>query len=246
MSEELINDKLNELNSMTGMKARKPAIPVAVALQEAENLFEWCQKDKAALIAAGLDWKLVEDLQLRAKVLRVCQAKWMSDYKSYRDCQAEWGVAAPETYKLRDELIHYFFHAFYNNQIEYSRVQRIAKGKTHADMIQDLIELADLGSGHTAELQTIGMDLSLLEKARTRSFEIAKLLAKVNGSRMAASPALELRNKANKHLKEAVNEIRRVGRFVFWRNELRRSGYISLHKRRLNQVRKKNKGKPEN
>ena len=111
MTEQLINQKLNELNSMAELEAKSPSIPVSVMLQEAANLYEWCLKDKDSLSGAGLDWKLVEDLELRAGALRVSQAKWRSEYKSYQDCQAEWKIAAPEAFKIftvsPDEILAY-------------------------------------------------------------------------------------------------------------------------------------------
>jgi hypothetical protein len=104
--------------------------------------------------------------------LRVCQANWKTEYKNYQDCQEEWKIASPAAFNLRDELVHYFYHAFYNNQGEYAKVQRIDEGNTNADMIQELIELSTLGMKHTAELEAIGLDLSLLDTARAKSFEL--------------------------------------------------------------------------
>ena len=239
MSEELIAEKLNEINSMTDIETGRPTIPVSIALQEAEDLHGWCMKDKEVLTKAGLDFTLVTDLKARAGALRQSQTNWSNEYKEYQDCQAQWKIEAPAAYNLRDELVHHFYHAFYNLQGEYAKVQRIAEGYSHADMIQDLSDLAGLGMKNTAELEAIGMDLNLLELAKTKSSELAGLLAKVNGSLRETSPKLEIRNKAYFHLKEAVDEIRRVGQYVFWRNEVRLKGYISPYLRRMNKNQKK-------
>ncbi len=235
MSEELITAKLDEINSSTELEPTKPTLPVSIALQEAENLFDWCTKDKEALVMAGLDWSLVDDLQTRAGALRVAQAKWSSEYKSYQDCQAEWKIEAPAAFNMRDELVHHFYHALFNNPNEYAKVQRIDEGTTNADMIQDLMDLSELGMKHTTELESIGMDLALLDDARAKSFELAELLAKVNGSVQETSPTLEIRDKAFVHLKVAVDEIRRVGQYVFWRNNLKLKGYVSRYFRTINQ-----------
>jgi len=92
---------------------------------------------------------------------------------------------------------------------------------------------------HTAELEAIGMDLGLLDLARSKSSELADLLAKVNGSIRETSPKLEIRNKAYSHLKEAVDEIHRVGQYVFWRNDAKLKGYISPYLKRMNQNQKR-------
>jgi hypothetical protein len=239
MSEELINEKLNTLNSLTGIKPGRPTIPVFIAVQEAEDLLNWCTKDKEVLIRAGLNWKLVEDLPVRIGALRVSQSKWKADYKQSQDCQSEWGVAVRAAYILRDELVHHFFHAFYNNQDGYSKVQRIDKGNSSVDMIQDLMDLAELGLKHTAELKAIGLDLSLPDKARAKSFELTRLLGMVNSARSESNPKRELRNKAYAHLKEAVFEIRRLGQYAFWRNDDRLKGYVSPYLRSMNQKSKK-------
>lgn len=238
MAEELIIEKLNELNSMTDMETGKPTLPINVMLQESEELFTECNKDKEALVKAGLDWNLVEELPLRIDALKLSQARWRKDYKTYQDCQAEWKIAAPEAFNLRDELVHYFYHALYHMPGEYAKVKRIADGSTNADMIQDLIELAELGLDHTGKLEAVGLDLTLLDKARAKSYELGKLLAKVNGAQNDTSPKLDLRNKAYTHLKAAVDEIRRQGQFAFWRRADRYSKYASSYLRRMNEPRK--------
>jgi hypothetical protein len=239
MSEELITAKLNELDSIADMEAGKPGIPVTTAVAEAESLFNWCNKDKDLLIRGGLDWKLVDDLPIRLDALRVSQANWKDEYKTFQDCQEEWKVASPAAYNLRDELVHFFYHAFYNKPGEYAKVRRIDEGSTNADMIQDLIELSVMGKNHTQELQSIGLDLTLLDTARAKSFELGELLGKVNGAITETSPKLIIRNKAYNHLKEAMDEIRRIGQFVFWRDNARLSGYVSQYSRKANEGRKK-------
>jgi len=230
--------KLAELNSNTEMEISKPTIPVSIVLQETEELYEWCQTDKDQLIKAGLKWSFVEDIQLRAAALRYAQTKWNTEHKSGYDCQTEWKIASGEGFELRNEIVHNLFHALHNNPLEYAKVRRIDKGGSNADMIQDLSDLSELGLKHSVALEAIGFDLSILSLARKKSTELPELLAKANGSWRESSPALELRNKAHTHLKEAVTEIRRVGQFVFWKNEIRLKGYKSQHVKKFNDKRR--------
>ena len=112
-------------------------------------------------------------------------------------------------------------------------------------MVQTLLELSTLGRKHTAKLEAIGLDLSLLDAARAKSFELGKLKSKVNIARKGTSPLLKIRDKAYTHLKEAVDEIRRIGQFYFWRDEDSLSRYVSQYNRKLNQTRKKSDEQPE-
>jgi len=103
-------------------------------------------------------------------------------------------------------------------------------------MIQDLSDLAELGKNHIAELEAIGFDLSKLDEARSMAIRLTKLLGEVNGSYKKASPLIKLRNKSYLHLKEAVDEIRRVGQYVFRKNEKKVRAYSSSYLRRRNKA----------
>jgi hypothetical protein len=245
MKQEINIKKMNELNSETGKKTVKSPIPVSISLQEAEDLLIRCFKDKESLIKAGLDWNIVNDLPERIKTLRINQAIWNSEFKDFREIQAEWGVAFLEGKRICDVLIHYLYYALKNNKSEYSRVKRISKRTSRANLIQNLIDLGKIGQKYKIELINIGLDLSLLDKAEANSFELARLLAKVNTALMETSPKIELRNKAEAHLKKAVTEIRQVGQFVFWKNDERLKGYTSDYVRKKNDAYRKKVANPE-
>jgi hypothetical protein len=240
MSYELITSKLNELDSLTEMEIMKPTIPVQAALQESEELLKWCLPDKEILVRSGLDWKLVDDLPVRTSALRVIQSKWTAAYKNYQDCQEVWRIAAPAASNLRDELVHHFLHAFTNNKSLTEIVRRIADGKSNSEMIQNLLNLYELGTQNPKELEAIGFDFKTLEDAREKSFVLGGILADVKKALHDTNPVLELRNKAYSHLKEAVDEIRRKGQYAFWRDDDKLLGYGSPYLRKMNS-RKKDK-----
>lgn len=245
MTQELINSKLDELNSLPGEESGKPYIPVSIVLQEASDLEHTCMQDRAKLVKACLNWTLVEDLRTRMGALQLAQSQWAYKYRNFQDCQNQWKIEAAQAYKLRDELLHHFRYILNNNPVEYAKLKRIDEGGSHADMIQDLSDLAELGKYHREELEKIGYDLSKLDEARTKSLSLSKLLSEVNGTYKETSPLLDLRNKAYVHLKEAVDEIRRVGQYVYWKNEKQLRGYISLYLRKRNKVRSKKEDQQE-
>lgn len=225
MSKEQFDAKKPEIEAVTNPLT--PNIPVDVALQESEDLWVWCMADKTKLTAAGLNWSLVEDLPARTGACRYIQSQWQKDYKSLEEAQKEWKLKSPEAYAMRDELLHHFFYAYYNSPDLYAKTQKIAEGNSHADMVQDLSDLAALGKAYPQPLQAISLDLFVLNQAEALSDEMAALLAKVNGNKLEDNKLRILRDKAYTFMKTAVDEIRRCGQYVFWRDEMRSKGYIS-------------------
>jgi hypothetical protein len=218
----------------------EPAIPLAIALQEAEDLYEWCQTDRELLIRAGLNWNLVTDLPVRIDACRYMQSIWQKEFKSVEAAQKEWSDKSPAAFNLRDELLHHCFHAYRNIPDLLRKTQKIAEGAGNADMIQDLSDLSVLGKGSPEPLTRINIDMSLFDLAGTTSAEMADLLAKSNGARLMDNKLKITRDKAYTHMKEAVDEIRRHGQYVFWRNDERKKGYASRFLQRKNsQSRKK-------
>lgn len=211
-----------------------PGMPIDVALQEAENLNVWCREDKELLIKAGLDWSLVEDLAIRTGACRYAQSLWQKEYRSHEEAQKKWAEQSPEAYNLRDELLHHFFFAFRNATDLHARVKQISKGGSHADMIQDLSDLAALGKANIQNLKAINMDLTLLDKAQNTADAMSELLAKAYSQRMKDNTIRLIRDKAYSHLKEAVDEIRKCGNYVFWKDETRKKGYISKYNKSKN------------
>jgi hypothetical protein len=236
MTQELIDSKLNELNSLTGEESGNLYIPVKYAIQEAKILYKVCVKDKEKLIKTKLDWNLVEDLNIRIGALKQSQSIWLAKYSNYEECQKSWKEEAPLGYKFRDELIHDFRHALRNSPTEYAKVKRISEGTSQADMIQDLNDLAELGQIHIAELESIGFDITRLDEARSMSNSLLNLNGDVKTLFLETRPLIELRNKAYVHLKEAVDEIRCVGQYVFWKDEKRQKAYASSYMRKKNKA----------
>ena len=111
-----------------------------------------------------------------------------------------------------------------------ARSQKIAEGAGNADMVQDLSDLAVLGKANTTQLTAINLDLTQLDKAETLSDQMASLLAQANGAKKEGNNKTKaLRDKACAHLKQAVDEIRDAGKYVFYQNEQRYKGYISAY-----------------
>ena len=146
-SSEDYQAKIAEIEAIADDQVKSPTMPVDVFLQEVENTVKWVQDDKDKLIAAGLDWTLVDDMPIRAGALREAQSLWYKERFSREEAQKEWNEKSPDAYDLRDTLLHTFRFAFRNEADLTSRVAIISEGSGNADMIQDLNDLALLGKG---------------------------------------------------------------------------------------------------
>lgn len=231
MSKQDYDAKLPAIEAIGADQVKMPDMPVAIALQEAEDVREWCLEDKEALIRAGLDWMLVDDLPQRINACRYIQSLWQKDYLTQEEAQKQWKLQSPAAYELRDELVHHFLHAYFNVPDLLSKTQKIAEGSGHADMIQDLSDLAVLGKANPDPLDKINLDMTLLDRAEALSGEMGTLLAKANGQKLNDNSLKIIRDKAYTYMKQAVDEIRRNGQYAFWRTEARKKGYTSRYYR---------------
>ncbi len=222
-----------------------PNMPVEVAIQEGEDLYVWAGDDKEKLTGAGLDWTLAESIPERAGACREAQSEWAKDYKSREEAEKEWLQNAPEGFTLRDSLLHAFRYAYRNDDTLLAKVAVIAEGSSREDLIQDLNDLAVLGKANPAPLEGINFDLAQIDLAAERSDKLAALLAGAKSETETASEAYDLRNRAYAYLKEAVDEVRACGKYIFWNNEERLKGYRSEFYHRKN-VRNRNKTNGEN
>jgi hypothetical protein len=171
----------------------------------------------------------VEELPQRIGACRYIQSQWQKDYLTQEEAQKEWKLQSPAAYDLRDELVHHFLHAFHTIPDLLSKTQKIAEGSGHSDMIQDLSDLSLLGKANSEPLKNINLDMTLLDKAAVLSDDMASLLAKANGQKLGDNNLKITRDKAYTYMKQAVDEIRRNGKYAFWRTPEREKGYVSKY-----------------
>jgi hypothetical protein len=78
-----------------------------------------------------------------------------------------------------------------------------------------------------------------MDNAAATADRMGDLLGAVNGERKEVSEAMIIRDKAYTYLKQAVDEIRECGKFVFWRNPDRLKGYVSEFWQKRNAAKEK-------
>lgn len=225
---------LEVISAIPDDKVQEPGIPVDVFLQEAENLYKWSLIDVDELTAIGITAEKISKLPVRAGACREAQSNWFKDRYSQLEAQKEWSIKGPLAYDLRDTLVHAFRYAYRNDVGLSTRVTEIADGSGHADMIQDLNDLAVLGRENSALLTAIGFDLVQLDNAAAMADTMAELLATANGDKAIGNETKAIRDKAYTYLKELVDEIRDAGKYLFWRNPKRLKGYVSQYWKKAN------------
>ncbi len=211
-----------------------PRIPVGVFLQEGENLHQTALTDREQLAAAGLPEQTINALPQYAGACREAQSLWNKDLNARQAAEQQWAVQSPLGYSLRDRLLHAFSYAFRADEALSKKVQAIREGNGHADMIQDLSDLAVLGRANAPLLETIRLNLGELDTAQNLSSSLAELLAQANGERLSDNESKIMRDRMYTLLKQAVDEIYACGRYVFWNDDKRlkmyRSAYENSHR----------------
>ncbi len=238
--------KLEVIKALRGSQIKSPHhIPMAVYVHEADVLYHWAREDKKALTAAGLAKDLVEDLPVRCGAATEAEARWQTQKDTRKKGILEWEKQAPLAFELRRQLLHDFRFAFRGYPHLLETLKFISQGDTHAKRIQDLLNLATLGKANRRLLEAIPFDMSLLDKAAQASSEMTVLLAIANRDRMEPNEAKKIRDQAYSHLKEAVDEIRFYGQYVFRKNKDRLIGYRSnyIHQVKSKQARERRKRK---
>jgi hypothetical protein len=234
------NARLSEILAIPDEETREPELPVDVALQEAENLHHWSLDDADALAVVGITTDMINDLPVRAGACREAQSIWNKDYRSQQEAQKQWAEQAPKAYAFRNDLLASLRFAYRKDDTLLSRVSAITDGSGHADMIQDLNDIAVLGRENPEPLTAIGFDLTQLDLAAQRADELADLLAEANGDKADPNESKIIRDKAYTHLKELVDEIREAGKYVFRNNKNRLKGYSSDYWRKLHRKQSNN------
>jgi hypothetical protein len=233
------NELLPVIQAISSESVVTPTVPVDVFVQEAENLAHWCTGDQAALVNASLDWNLVTGLPVRAGACREAQSIWIKERNMSQEAEQLWKVEAPAAFDMRDQLIHSFRYAFRKDDGLLSRMDEIALGDTNSDMVQDLNDLSVLGKAHLELLVPVHLAAIDMDNAAATADRMGDLLGAVNGERKEVSEAMIIRDKAYTYLKQAVDEIRECGKFVFWRNPDRLKGYVSEFWQKRNAAKEK-------
>jgi len=228
-----------QFNTVDDTQIKEPKMPVAVFIQESNDLLLWCRDDRKILESKGLDWSLAERLPEYLTALSNIQAQWINERNREQEIVKAWKEKHTEAIKLRRTIIRDFRFAFRNQHDLLRQIPNLLNGKSNAALIQDLNNLSIFGKAHLVELETIRFDQGLLEQAAESVKEMSALLASVNAFRKRQSELMLLRNKAYTICKNYADTIRITGKYVHDNDRVRRKGYTSEYRRKWNRLTKK-------
>jgi len=220
------NEWKDQIENFPLKDVKLPNQPIDDFVAGVETLAVDASEDRKALAGAGLDVAIIDQLNPLSGALRYCEAQWKSVFRAQQEAQAQWKEQSPEAFDLRNELLHDFGFAYRNTDDVRKKVARIREGGSNADMVQDLIELAVLGEKYPKQLAAIKFNVEALARARTLSHSMSELLAAANGAAGEGGETKDLRDKAYTLLAQKESTVREYGRYVFWKDDEKRSRYI--------------------
>ena len=214
----------SQLEAIPWEEVKTPKMPVGTLLQEAFDLYEWAKDDEQTLLTAGLDKDLLHDLPARARALRYIQSQWSKVLAGDVEDMQKWKEAKGPAIRLRSELLHALqFACRGDNSGILKSLREIKKGNSKADLIQDLSDLYVVGNSHRKALERVGYDPANLDFAGHMCTELSKLSASANVR--DEREIKYMRDRASVYLRQAVKEVRAVGRFAFRGDSKRLQGY---------------------
>ncbi len=237
---EYYEKKLEVISAIDESRIKQPHhIPVPVYIEEADTLCKLALQDKEELVAAGVARELIEDLPQRLGALKEAERRWQKEWKNRNKSAREWDKQSPAAFDLKKKLLADFRYAFCKNSDLMAYLKEISQPGTYAKMIQDLYNLSNLGRDYPRLLEVINFDFSLLAKADQTSKEMRRLLAAMTCDTDRRSEVKTIRDQAYTHLKEAVDKIRKAGKYLFRQNKKHSLGYTSKFMRHLKSKQKK-------
>ena len=223
---------LPEIEAIPARDVNPPTMPVAIFLQEAEDLNAWMQGDRPQLEAHGQPVALLESLPARIGALREAESEWNAARYDREQAQADYETLSGQAFELYAQIVRHMRYAFRRNAGLVARLPNATAWMSDADRIQDLNNVAVIGREHVDLLEAAGFDPALLDQLASMSDLVADQYALAREEKATGRGSKAQRDRAYTFLRAAVEEIRAAGRFLFWNDEARLRGYRSEYARK--------------
>ena len=205
----------------------RATIPPEVCSNEAEGLCRWAEQDKERLENAGLAPGKLESLQAAAGALRYANGEWISKKAG----KTLWQQESPEAYDVRGKIIQALLYACSDKPDVVAKVHDATKGLNRVKLVQQLQNLNPIGKDHKEELEAIGFDMSLLDRASELSARMADILGEMKTGSSEEKHARKILLQAYTLCRNLMSDVRKCGKYLFPRNHERYAGYTSAYTR---------------
>jgi hypothetical protein len=204
-------------------------MPIETATAEATTLAVVAVEDREPLIKSGIDPVLVDTLPSRAAALSYTAARYELAAEADPEVTLQWKEVSPKGYELQKNLLRTFEFAYRKDKDLKKTVAKIREGRGHKDMVLDLLALAILGTEHPEPLDKIPMfDKTQLVEAKSMHTRLSDLLARMTIDPKKVEVAKEEFIRAYTYYKQAADEVKEHGQFVFEGTD-RYKSYISAY-----------------
>jgi len=219
MAREVLEQLRNDLLSMPAEVISAPNLPMAVAIQEANDLLTHISSPPIGdkLLSVGLPPTHADSLARAVRAAKEAQSEWVlvrDRTKSERQREREQAA-----HRLRLDLLAAARWNLRGDRVALGTLSAIAQGEGVADLAQDLNDLAVLleqrasrfDPDHSFDVQRAVAD------ARAHARELS---AGTSEERLQTEQATakDLRDRAFSYLDQLVDEIREAGRYAFRRD----------------------------
>lgn len=216
---------LSNIQKITLKNIIPPTIPIAIYLQEIENLAVWATDDLMTLEKVGIKIDQIEDLKQRIDACRILQTEWLRLKKVKPDMQKEWEQTKRKAIATRDELMFTYKYAFRNNNTLLKELKKINKKNIASELVGDISTLCRIGNSHLDLLQKISFDPHQIQEASLLAREVQDEYSYFIVDTPDKDRIKTLRDKSYTYLKQLADEIKGAGKFVFTKNKERLQGY---------------------
>jgi hypothetical protein len=232
------------LETISADKVIALSIPVDNLAFEAEHLYCAATKDQTKLTNVGLDWTYVENLPMLAGAARFTDAEYFNVRGAPQDGETDRDAAITKAMQLRETCLDYYAFAYRKNPAVLAQVREIADGTDKADHVADFDRMVSIGRQNPEELQKARFDMGLIDQCAETATRLAGIFGQSKADAADDNGTADMRNRAYTALKEAVDEVRQCGKFVFGKKPKRLREYTSdyLRKQRKKRNRKKDAG----
>ena len=222
---ELVEEVLQNIQSVPREEIIVPTIPIAIYLQEAENLASWAADDLDQLSKVSINSTHIEDLKDRIEACRIFQTKWLNLKKIKPKEQKLWEDSRQQAIRIRDRFIPIYRYAFRNENSAIKDLKSINKKNKTADLVATLLYLCRIGNTYSELLEMVSFDFKQLEAAKELAYKLKNQRAVYVTSIPQRDKIKTLRDQSYTYLKLLADEIREAGKFVFANKKERLQGY---------------------